>query len=244
MVRSVEKAMKMLEAFGAANPVMGLTQLASVLGVDKSEAQRFAYTLTELGYLRKDPVSKTLQLTVKTLDRAHNYLRSNPVIRGASTYLTHLNTLTEETVNLAVLDDTDVVFVQRIVSRHVFNQNVVIGSRMPAYCTALGISMLARLDEEAAMDILRRSDLKPHTANTVYKLPDLIAKLRVTAARGYALTNGEYYSDISIGAAVVDARHAPVAAVSIAVSSARSSVEEAERKLAPLVMEAARSIPA
>lgn len=243
-VRSVEKAFRVLDAFSPVRPSMGLTQLASHLEIDKSEAQRFVFTLIELGYLRKDPITKALQLTVKTLDIGHNYLRSNPIVRGASTYLTHLNTLTDETVNLGILDDIEVVFVQRIVSRHVFNENVVIGTRLPAFCTAAGIAMLAYLDPAVARDILERSDLRPFTPNTTYRLPELLEKLKRTADTGYSVTNGEYYSDISLGAAVRDARGAPVAAVTLALSSARLSLEEAERKLAPLVLEASRSIPA
>jgi len=242
-VRSVEKAFRVLDAFSPAQPVMGLTQLANYLGVDKSEAQRFVFTLTELGYLRKDPVTKALQLTVKTLDLGHNYLRSNPIVRGASTYLTHLNTLTDETVNLAILDGTDIVYVQRIVSRHVFNSNVVIGTRLPAFCTAAGLAILASMDRNEARSILERSDLVSHTPMTTWHLPELLEKLDQTAQQGYSVADKEYFNDICIGAAVRDARGQPVAAVSVALSSARTTAEEAVRKHAPLVMEAARSIP-
>lgn len=243
-VKSVEKAFRMLDAFDPSRPVMGLTQLAAVLDIDKSEAQRFAHTLTELGYLRKDPVTRSLQLTVKALGLAHSFLRTNSVLRVASAYLTHLNKLTEETVNLAMLDDTDIVIVQRIVSRHVFNENVVIGARLPAFCTAAGRAILARLDEDAALDILKRSPLKPYTSTTVWRSADLLAQLQHAAKQGYAVTNGEFYSDISVGAAVVDARGAPVAAVSVSASSAMVSAEDAERRFAALVMEASRSISA
>lgn len=243
-VRSVEKAFRVLDAFNAKQPVMGLTQLANYLGIGKSEAQRFVYTLNELGYLHKDPVSKALQLTVKTLDLGHHYLRANPVVRGSSTYLTHLNTLTDETVSLAVLDGTEVVYVQRIVSRHVFNSNVVIGTRLPAYCTAAGMAILAFLDRDEARRILQNSDLKAHTPNTAYKLPDLLEKIEKTARQGYSVADSEYYTAISIGAPVCNARGEPVAAVTLAVSAARTTLDEAVRKYAPLVMEAARAIPA
>ena len=243
MVRSVEKAFRMLEAFDPLHPTMSLTQITSLLDIDKSEAQRFAHTLVELGYLRKDPINKSLQPTVKSLVLARNFLHSNSVLRSAAPYLTQLNKLTEETVNLAVLENTDIVFVQRISSGHVFNPEVVIGARMPAYCTSLGLAMLSRLPEEEALHILRRSDLKPHTPTTTYTIPELMEKLRVTREQGYAITNREFYNDISIGAAVVNPRGEPVLGISLAVSPSRISVEEAERTLAQMVVDAARAIP-
>jgi DNA-binding IclR family transcriptional regulator len=205
LVQSVEKAFHVLTAFDGAIPSMGLTQLSAKAGLDKSTAQRFTHTLTRLGYLRKDPDTKRFELTVKTLDLGYRYTRANPLINRALPYLLHISKTTEETVNLTVIDDTDIIFVSRFMSRHVLNNDVVIGTRMPAYCTAPGIAILSRLPSHEARNILKRSNLKAFTPYTTYRMDDLLKKLEISAAQGYATAFDEFYhGDLSIAAAILD----------------------------------------
>ena len=97
MVNSVQKAFRVLTVFNSTEPRLTLTQIVDKLGVDKSTAQRFTHTLQVLGYLDKNPVSKTLGVTVKMVDLAHAYLSSNPLIAAAMPYMVHLNRETGET---------------------------------------------------------------------------------------------------------------------------------------------------
>ncbi len=243
MVQSVEKAFRVLAAFDAAHPTRSLSELAAAVGLDKSAAQRFAHTLTKLGYLRKNERSKRLELTSKTLGIGHSYIRSSPLIERAMPYLLHLNRETEETINLTVLDDTDIVFVSRFLSRHVLATDIVVGARMPAFCTAPGIAILSRMSAPEAQDILKRSDLKPYTASTTWKMAALNRKMAEAATRGYATAFEEFYhGDLSIGSAVLDAQGRPLCAINIGVSRARYTPEEAEARFSPLVVAAAASV--
>ena len=76
-------------------------------------------------------------------------------------YLQHLSKETEETVNLTIPDGTEVVFVSHFLSRHVLNTDVIVGTRLPAYCTAPGIAILSRLPAMEAEAIIEASDLRP-----------------------------------------------------------------------------------
>ncbi len=242
MVMSVEKAFRVLQAFDATHPTLSLTQVASVVGMDKSAAQRFTHTLEKLGYLRKDPDTKRFELTVKTLDLGHHYLHSSALVERAMPYLMHLSKTTEETINLTVLDDTEIVFVSRFMSRHVLNTDVITGTRMPAYCTAPGIAILSRLPAAEAAGLLDRSDLQAYTPHTTWRREDLLAKLERAAAVGYATAFEEYYhGDLSVAAAIIGSTGEPVGALNIAVSRARFTPQEAEEKFAPLVVAAAGS---
>ncbi|SMF57070.1 transcriptional regulator, IclR family [Tistlia consotensis] len=243
MVLSVEKAFRVLDAFDAAHPTMSLTQLAAAVGLDKSAAQRFAHTLERLGYLRKDPETKRFELTVKTLDLGAHFMRANWLVERATPYLMHLSKTTEETINLTVPDGAELVFVSRFLSRHVLNTDVVIGSRMPLYCTAPGIALLSRLPRGEALALLERCELKPYTPQTTWRLEDLLAKIELSAARGYATAFEEFYrGDLSVAAAILDAKGRPIGALNIATSSARFQPAEAEERFAPLVVAAALSI--
>jgi DNA-binding IclR family transcriptional regulator len=243
MVNSVYKAFRVLKAFDHAEPRLTLTQIATKLQVDKSTAQRFVHTLEALGYLLKDPVTKTLSLSVRVLDLANIYLTTSPFITTAIPYLMHLNQETGETVNLTVLDGADVVFVSRLVGNHLLSTGVSLGTRLPAYCSAAGIAILSALDEAAVRRILQASELKAYTPHTICEPARIRERLRSTRAKGYTVGVSEYFlNDISIGAPILDRRGQPAGAVSLAVSLDRMTPKEAEAAFGQRVLAAARSV--
>ncbi len=243
LVQSVEKAFRVLRAFDGRRPNLSLSQIAEETGLDMSAAQRFTHTLSKLGYLGKNPDTKRFELTVKALDFGYHYTRASGFVERGMPYLLHLSKATEETVNLTVLDDTDIVFVSRFMSRHVLNNDVITGTRLPAYCTAPGIAILSGLAEDVAHSILERSDLFPFTPHTTWAIEALKTKLQVSATKGYATAFEEYFhGDLSIAAPVLDAKGTPYGAINIAVSRSRYTPEETEERFAPLVTAAARSI--
>jgi DNA-binding IclR family transcriptional regulator len=167
------------------------------------------------------------------------------MLTRALPYLQQLGHETEEATNLTVIDGVDVIFVLRIVSRNVLQTNFVVGTRMPAYCTAPGLAMLASLPPAAADDILARSKLVRHTPYTVTNVRAIKRRLALIRERGYAHTAEEYVlGDISTAAAVTDAGGRAMAGVSVAVSKARWAAESDERRYADLVISAAAAISA
>lgn len=243
MVQSVEKAFRVLRAFDGAHAALGLTQIAAATGLDMSAAQRFTHTLVQLGYLAKNEETRRFELTVRALDFGYRYTRGSALVALGLPVLMHLSKETEETVNLTVLDATEIVFVSRVMSRHVLNNDVVTGTRLPAFCTAPGMAILSALPEVEALDILARSDLCAYTPQTTWQMADLAAKLKASAERGYATAFEEYFpGDLSIAAPVFGRDGRPAGAINIAVSTSRYTPEGAEKSFAPLIVAAARSI--
>ncbi|MBE9604539.1 IclR family transcriptional regulator [Acetobacteraceae bacterium H6797] len=243
LVQSVGKAFSLLLAFDAKNPTLSLTQLATAAGLDRSATQRFAHTLVSLGYLRKDLRSKRFALTVRALDIANRFMTTDPLLAVSRPYIQHLSRETQETVNLSVRDGSEVLFVTRMIGRHVLNVDVTIGSRHPVYCTSPGIAILAALPPEEARAILLASDRKPLTPSTIWEMEPLMEKIALTARRGYATTFEEiYHGDMAVAAVIKDGRGRPLGALNIATLRSRLSPEAMERRYAPMVMEAAQSI--
>lgn len=243
LVHSVGKAFSLLLAFDARNPTLSLTQLAATAGLDRSATQRFAHTLQSLGYLRKDARSKRFSLAPRMLDLAHRFMTTEPLLAVARPYLLHLGRETQETVNLSVRDGTDVLFITRILGRHVLNVDVTIGSRHPVYCTSPGIAMLAAMPPQEAQAILRASDRRAVTPATVWQMEPLLEKIALTARRGFATTVEEIYvGDIAVAAAIRDGRGRPLGAINVAALRSRVTPEEVEQRFGPMVMEAAQSI--
>lgn len=243
IVNSVLKAFRVLTAFSVSEPRLTLTQLVDKLGVDKSTAQRFTHTLLNMGYLDKDPVTKTLGMTVKVMDLAHVYLATNPLVSAALPYLAHLNAETGETVNLTVLDGPDVVFISRIVGRNLLSTGVIIGTRLPAYVTATGLAMMSLAPPEQVQTILDQSDLRAYTPNTVYAPEKILARLASIRSKGYSISVNDYFSeDISLGAAIVSGSGQLVGALGLTVTPQRFTPKEAESKFAKLVAGVAKSV--
>jgi IclR family transcriptional regulator, pca regulon regulatory protein len=242
-VRSVEKAFRVLSAFGTGHATLSLAQVAAMAELDKSAAQRFTYTLERLGYLHKDSETKRFGLTPRALDLGYHYMRASPIADRAMPYLLELSRNTEESVSLSVLDGTEIVYVVRFTSRHMVSSNVIVGTRLPAFCTAPGIAMLARLPRAASREILQNSERRAYTPGTTWQMPDLLAKLETTASRGFAVAVEEIFpGDISLAAAISGAHGEPVGAVSLSVSHVRTSTEEAERRFGPLVVATADAL--
>lgn len=242
MVYSVEKAFRILNAFSAAAPALTLTDLTEATGIDKSAVQRFTHTLSKLGYLKKDPRTKQYELGVRVLDLGAKFTGANRLIDRAMPFLQHLSRETDETVSLSVLDDTEIVFISRFINRHILHTNVVVGTRLPAYCTAPGRAILAYMPPAAASELLDRSELKSFTPFTIWERSQLGKALEQVRSNGYATAFSEYFhGDLSIAAPLLDANGQPLGAINVAVSESRCSREEAVARFAPLVVAAARS---
>lgn len=243
MVNSVAKAFKVLNVFDKGHGSLTLSQIAQLTGMDVSTAQRFTHTLTQLGYLRKDPLTRQFELAIKTLDLAYHYTRGSRLVDRAMPVLQHLSKETEEAVSLTILDGTEIVFVCRYLSRQSLNTDVITGSRLPAYCTSPGRAILSRLPEAAVRDILDRSELRQWTPSTPDTIEEVLARLDEARSKGYAHAFEEiYHGDASVGAPILGPDGGVIAAVSIAVPLARLSREEVLETFPKLVIAAARGI--
>lgn len=242
-VRSIEKAFRVLAAFGAGHASLSLAQVAAGADLDKSAAQRFTHTLERLGYLAKDPHTRRFALTPRAMEPGTHYLRSNALLDRAMPWLLELSRATEESVSLSVLDGVEIVYLARLTSRHMISSTVIVGARLPAYCTAPGLAMLARMPEAEARSILERSDLRAYTKHTTWRTDDVLAKLARTASQGYAVAIEEIFpGDISLAAAITGPRNETLGAVSLSVSRQRIATAEAEARFAPLLTETAHAM--
>jgi DNA-binding IclR family transcriptional regulator len=113
-------------------------------------------------------------------------------LRGrARPYLDRLQRQFGETVFFCILDDGQVFYVEKVESQQSVRTACTVGSRAPAYCTAVGKAMLAELAEHEVSDVIRRWGLKAVTANTITTATALKAELRAVRSRGYAIDDEE-----------------------------------------------------
>ncbi|MCV2216297.1 IclR family transcriptional regulator [Thauera sp. Sel9] len=242
-VNSVEKAFQILAVFGPSRRQLTLTQIVAQSGMDMSSVQRFTHTLVTLNLLRKDPRSKSYELSPGILRMAHQYISSNDLVSRAMPYLQHLAMETEAAVNLTILDGTDIVYLQRIVSRYVLSPEIIMGTRLPAYCTSSGLAMLAALPRHEAEAILDRSQLIKYTRHTVNDREQILARLDTIRDLGYSHVEDEMYlGDIALGVAITDSSNKVVGAINIGIARPQWKGEEDKENMLSLLIAAGRAI--
>lgn len=242
-VSSVEKAFQVLRAFEAREHSLSLTEISELTGLDKSTAQRFTYTLAALGYLHKDAAARRYTISPKVMSLGMIYLRTDPLVARARHQLYELNKVLDATVNMTILDDTDVMYVVRYPGRQVVTVDVVLGMRRPAFCTASGRAILSAMSDDEVGNIIKRSNLVAYTKYTKTDPDDVMAEVLKARAQGFALTEQETtIGDISIAAAVRKVDGSSTAAINISVSSANWKGADVALKLGPIVIESARAI--
>jgi IclR family transcriptional regulator, KDG regulon repressor len=129
-----------------------------------------------------------------------------------------------ETVQLAVLDGVENVYLDKLESTKALKLVSRVGSRLPAYATGLGKTLLAFLDPEDRAARLAQLELRPFTERTIHELPALEAELRAIRERGYGTDKGEYTVGVSCIAAPIRNRYGTVvAAVSASLPDVRAT---------------------
>ncbi len=241
--QSVEKAFAVLRTFAAADSrALGLAAIAAATRMTASSAQRSLHTLVRLGYLRRDARLHGWVLTPHTLDIGYPYLAGHPVIEQATPHLIDLNQACGESVSLSEPDETDMMFIARFPSRKPFFIHMPVGRRLPMYCTAAGRAYLSALPAAEAQVILERSTLRRFTPTTLCQMPAILSRVAEARDSGYAWANQEYYrGDLTIAAPILGEGGRPVAAINIAGTTSRSTLEELRQQFAPLLIAAARA---
>lgn len=145
-VQSFARGLSVIRAFGADAPRQTLTEVAKRCGLTRAGARRILLTLQTLGYVRAE--GRLFELTPKILDLGFAYLSSQPLWQFAEPQMLQLTGELKESCSIAVLDAQDIVFVMRTPTRKIFNEALGVGSRLPAWATAMGRVMLSALPPE------------------------------------------------------------------------------------------------
>ncbi|WP_374063654.1 IclR family transcriptional regulator [Cupriavidus sp. DF5525] len=241
--QSLEKGLAVLAAFSAVRRTMTIGEVAEAAGINKSSAQRMVFTLEHLGYLRKHPKTRRYQLTPRVMRIGFNYLAADPLIDVANPFLSELTKLTTETTCLTEPDQADMVYVARFVSAQFVPVHMPIGSRIPMYCTGSGRAYLSALPEGEALTLIERSERVAHTPYTRTDIAEIVATLREARQRGYAVNSEELFlGDMTIAAPVIGGNGRPVGAIHVVAPTGRWSLEEAQARLAPPLLQCARAI--
>jgi len=247
--QSLERGLAILSAFRSGRPLLGVSDLGRELALSRSTTHRYVATLASLGYLQQDAATRKYRLGPRVLDLGFSALDSMELREVAAPHLRELSDATGYTVNMAILDDLDIVYVDRCRSAQAgqreIDLNLHVGARLPAYCTSLGKALLAYLpadDQAARLDRIKPTRRGPNTLTTRTALAAELARVR---SQGFAVNNEELAFGLrSIAAPVFDQRPSAAAAINLAVHSSMLPADDLASRLGRPLLRTAADISA
>lgn len=220
-MRAVERALAILLCFTREEPTRSLTQIADCVGMSKTTVHRLLTTLENKRFINRDKSTGLYRLGFRFIEMASFVLQDVELHRWAHPYLQRLSQECGETVDLSILDGSHVMYLDVIESTQRVKLAAAIGQRLTAYNTASGKAILAYMPEEPVRKILNEN-LEEGTNHAQSSIPEMLANLKTTKERGYAISEEEYEKDINaVAAPIFDADHYPIASIAIVGPSFR-----------------------
>ncbi len=240
-VRSVERAFSILEALKDGGD-MRLIDVSRSTMIAKGMVFKLLDTLCCGGYVDRDPetgkyrLGKALfELGLAAGTQMRDRISAHDVLRS-------LVNQVNETAHLAVLQGSDVLYLDKVESSASLRMVTAVGIRRPAYCTGTGKALLAGLDDGQVRNLMDGKPMPRFTPNTICNIDDLLTELALVRTRGYAVDNEENEPGIMcVGAPVRNREGVVMSAISIAGPTIRVN-RETLPQLAQTLIAAANQI--
>jgi IclR family pca regulon transcriptional regulator len=231
-VKSVEKALLVIECFGPESPSLSLSEVAARAGITRASARRILLTLEQLGYVSSS--GRQFSLRPRVLQLGYSYLSSQPLQQIVQPGMEQLARQLGEACSVAVLDDLEIVYVARNATPRIMTVTLTVGARLPAYCTSLGRVLLAGLDDETLDEHLKRIKPEHLTQFTITKPSEIRARILHARESGYAIVDQEREVGVrSVAVPIFDGRGHTVAAMNISAHASRVDIETLESGFYP-----------
>lgn len=190
-VKSAARVMEILEVLAARPEPLTAARLAADLGYPKASLHGLLKTMLRRGWIEEDAGGRGYVLGLKAWHTGQAYQRIYSLAERALPLMQAAGAHLGETVQLAILDGGDAVYVAKVDGPRPLRLESFVGGRLPAYCTGVGKALLAGLDEAEVDRRLGRDPLPDYTRHTITDPAKLRTELRLTRKRGYAIDREE-----------------------------------------------------
>jgi len=238
---SVANSIRLTKAFSESEYEMGISALASRLGLAKSTVHRLATTLVEYDILEQNRETGKYRLGLALFELGTLVRRKMDTASESRAQMYSLAETTGETVQLAVFDHMSVLYIRILESRQAVRMSTIAGSRAPAHCTSVGKVLLAHQPAEVVKQVTEQG-LKRFTANTITDPAVLAEELTAIRAKGYAIDDEEIEVGLRcVAAPIRNHTGRVIAAISVAAPVQRMTKKNVQTT-APTVVAAADAI--
>ena len=242
-IRVVDRAVSVLNALSDGKP-RTLTELSKELDINSSTTFRLLATLRSHNLVQSEDSTGNYRLGLACLELSRAYHTGNELRQAALLEMKVLRDETMETVHLGVLDDMEIVYLEKLEGLHAIGlMSSRVGRRAPAYCTGLGKALLAHSNPNFIQDNIEQINLQKYTDMTIISQVELLNHLEHIRRRGYALDMGEHEKEVRcVAAPIFDQYGKTVAAISVSGPSGRIDPIEHNQDLIDRTLRAAYNI--
>ncbi len=242
-VKSLEKGLNLLILLSREKNGVSLDELTKSSGLNKTTCFRLLKTLHLFGFVEQEPDSKYYRLGPRNISLGAAARNTISLRELALPYMRKLKDLTQETINISVLDGTEIVFVERLEAGHIVSTQHRIGDRLPAHCTCMGKAILSHLRESRLTPILDRILFEQKTPQTISNRGEFLQELETIRREGLSYNLEELEKGLcAVAAPILNHSGEAVAALNVAFPLMRYDLKEALARFGPEVKKAAREI--
>lgn len=215
-VQVLDRGLDLIERLATAENGMTISELVAETGLPKSTIHRILATFADRHYVEKNEETSVYSLGYKFVELASLYLNKIVLKTEAEPVMHTLAQVLHATTYLGVLENNEVMYLQRTEPRNSLRLYTSIGKREPLYCTALGKVLLASLPLKEFEHVAQHLSYEPYTPNSITNYEDLARDVMLVRKRGYATDRGEHTVDSScLAVPIYDYTRKVMAALSV-----------------------------
>jgi IclR family transcriptional regulator, pca regulon regulatory protein len=239
---SLARGLAVIQAFTQRQRDLTVSQISVKTGFSRAAVRRCLYTLAKLGFAATDD-SRHFHLRPRVLALGHSYISSMPLAAMAQPILENVSHILHESCSIATLDRTEIVYIARANVTRIMSIDLVVGSRLPAFCTSMGRILMADLSAEKLDEFLGRVEFKRYTERTVVNAEKLRQLLRLVQRNGFSIVDQELESGLrSMAVPVRDSAGRVVAALNVGTHAQRVSIQDLQVRFLPHLKAAAEEL--
>ncbi len=241
-VQSLMRALALLNALADADDGITLTDSAQQVGLSASTAHRLLTTLQQERYVQFDPERRLWSVGVQAFIAGNAFTKSRNLAGIARPAMRRLMEDSGETVNLAIEDQGQAVYLAQVECRQMMRAFARPGARVPLHCSGVGKALLSAMEPKALAKLLHKQGLPRMTLKTRNTAAALRDDLAAGRSRGFAIDDEEHAVGLRCIAAIIfDENRDPLAALSVSGPMARIQ-DERIPVLGALVRQAAQAV--
>jgi DNA-binding IclR family transcriptional regulator len=239
-IQSVKRATDIISLFSSSQTSLGITQIATALGLNKATAWGLVTTLEKQGFLRQDPDTQKYGVGSKLFELGMVYVGSLEINTKASRQMHGLASRTGLNARVGIWDGGSVLITLLALPKAEDSLSHQIGPRIPAHCSGVGKALLAYLEPDEIDRYLRATPLARHTRATIVSSEELLDDLAKIRERGYSISREEMIPGlVALGAPIFGRTRGLAGAASISGSPATLTGKQLEKVADELLRTAA-----
>lgn len=224
-LHSLDRAVSVLEVLSDSDTPLSLADICQRMGLHKSTAHRSLMVLERSALIERTGENR-FRLGLKLHELGNRAVEQSDLRSRVHPYFRRLSAQVGETIHLSILQNTSIVYLDKMEPAHRIRMACRVGITNPVYCTSMGKAMLAFQSKTTIEQVVAKIRFKPYTQKTLRSPDALLKSLERVRRRGYAIDDEEIETGVRcIGAPIFNESRQPIAAVSVSGPSSRITAQ-------------------